>query len=302
MSTTQNILVTGSSSGFGYLTTLTLLGKGHTVFATMRGLTDKNAAVAQMLREEAATTPGTIHLLELDVTNDNAVNKAVAQALETESHLDVVVNNAGFGVGGYMETVTPEQLHRQFDVNLYGVQRIMRAVLPSMRRRGKGLVIGISSIMGRIVIPFSGVYTASKFALEGLMESYRYELSGTGVDVVLVEPGGFGTSFRENMQVGTDTRRLQSYGSLADLPEQLWSGFLDKLKSEKAPNPREVARAVLQLIQTPAGQRPLRTVVDPLTGGEAPETINRTTDQLQARLLEGMGLRELLELNTDRDA
>ncbi len=291
-----NVLITGSSSGFGELTVRTLLQKGHTVAATMREPEARNAQAAARLRTVAAETPGTVYFFDLDVTSDASVQQAVDQALKTMGGIDVAVNNAGFGVAGYMETATDEQLQRQFDVNLFGVQRVMRAVLPSMRKAGRGLIVNISSIMGRMVIPFAAAYTASKYALEGLSESYRYELAGTGVDVVLVEPGGFNTNFIAHMAYGEDRERLESYGSLASLPDKMWSNFRQLIEDKDAPSPQAVADAVLRLIETPPGSRPLRTVVDPLLGGEDPEAINATTDKIQARFLAEMDMGELLSV------
>lgn len=296
MNSQQTILITGCSTGFGFLTARTMLNNGHTVFAAMRGLGKENVAAAEKLSSQAAETRGRLHMLDMDVTDSVSVTTAVQKALEIETAIDVVVNNAGYGVGGYAETVTAEQLQRQLDVNVVGVQRVMRSVLPGMRHRGKGLIINISSVMGRIVIPFAGAYTASKYALEGLSENYRYELAGTGVDVVIVEPGGFGTHFLANMDNGADTGRLESYGQLAELPDKMWSQFSEQLAAEGAPDPQQIADVVLILIETPAGRRPLRTVVDPLSGGEAPETINRTSDQIQARLFEHMKMAQMLSV------
>ena len=295
MSTQQNILVTGSSSGFGFLIARTLLNDGHSVFATMRGLDNKNADSAKKLQSQAAETNGRLHLLDMDVTDTASVNSAVQQALTQGGCIDVVINNAGYCISGYAETVTEEQLQRQLDVNVLGVQRVTRAVLPAMRKAGEGLIVNISSIMGRLIIPFAGAYTASKYALEGLSESYRYELAGTGVDVAIIEPGGFGTNFMANMDSGADTDRLESYGPLAELPDKLWGPFMEQLTAEEAPNPQRVADSVLNLIKTPAGQRPLRTVVDPM-GGEAPEAINSTTDQIQKQMFEEMQIKDLLSV------
>ena len=150
----QNVLITGTSSGFGLLTARTLLQKGHTVFATMRGVAGKNAAAADGLRKFAEGQDGTLHLLELDVTNDASVDNAVKTALKLSGRIDVVVNNAGTGSGGLAESFTVDQFKQLFEVNLFGVQRVNRAVLPSMRDTGQGLLIQVSSIMGRIVIPY----------------------------------------------------------------------------------------------------------------------------------------------------
>ncbi len=186
MSNRKVVLITGSSSGFGTLIVKSLLKKGYTVAGTMRSLHGKNAATAGSLRDYAQNQPGELILQELDVTDEASVETAVKAVLEQTGRIDVVVNNAGFGASGFTEGFTTAQLHQVMEVNLYGVHRVSRAVLPAMRGQGSGLFINISSIMGRIVIPFAALYTASKFALEGYSESLRYEVSGTGVDVVIV--------------------------------------------------------------------------------------------------------------------
>ena len=296
MNKTKVVLITGSSSGFGLLTARTLLEQGHTVIASMRGLNAKNKEHADSLRTFAEGKPGRLHLLELDVTSDSSVDSAIKQAYELTGHIDVVVNNAGFGVAGFTETITIPQFQKNFDVNVFGVQRVSRAVLPAMRKQGNGLIINISSIIGRMVMPFAGAYVATKYALEGLSESYRYELAGTGVDVVIVEPGGFGTNFLENMEPAADRDRLKSYGPLAEMPEKMWGGFAESLKSDDAPDPQVVADAIAKLIETPAGQRPLRTVVDPMMGGDGPRAINKTTDKIQNELLENLGMSDFISV------
>ncbi len=191
MATKQTVLITGTSSGFGFLTAKALLDQGLTVMAAMREPGKSNAHAALALQEHGTRTCGTLHLLSMDVADDNSVTTAVTTGLGVAGRIDVLVNNAGVGLGGFCEAVTTDQLRRLFEVNLFGVHRVTRAVLPAMRAVGKGLIINISSIMGRMVIPFAAVYTASKFALEGLSESWRYELGTFGIEVVIVEPGGF---------------------------------------------------------------------------------------------------------------
>lgn len=300
MNKSQTILVTGSNSGLGLAFTHALIDQGYTVFGTMRNTAGKNLEQANALRAFAENKAGTLHLLELDVTSDASVESAVQKALELEGRIDVVVNNAGvgygYGVGAYAETVSMEQFQGIFDVQVFGVQRVIRAVLPSMRRQKSGLLITVSSTMGRIVLPFAAPYTATKFAVEGLSESYRYELSGTGVDVVIIEPGGFGTNFWVNPQPPADTQRTQSYGILAELPQKMYGGIATAMQGQSAPDPKIVADAVSQIIETPAGTRPLRLVVDPMMGGEAPNAINQLTDQIQAQLLNSLGMPELLKV------
>lgn len=285
MSTPRRVLVTGAGSGFGLRLAKSLLEGGHTVFATMRDPTGRNAAVAAELEAH----DGGVHVLDLDVAADASVGRAVGEALAAAGGLDVVVNNAGIGAGGYAEAFTVDQYRDLFEVNVFGVQRVMRAVLPSMREARRGLIVNVSSIMGRIVIPFSGPYTATKWALEGLTESYRYELLGTGVDVVLVEPGGFPTGLGERLLTPRDGARHESYGELKDRPETMWGGFMERLTVGGGPDPQLVADAIVALIDAPAGERPLRTVVDPFMGGEPPSSLNAASDAAQARLLENLG-------------
>lgn len=300
MSQSKKVLVTGSNSGLGLAITRALVDQGHTVFATMRNMAGKNLESANTLRAFSKNKAGTLHLLEIDVTSDASVAAAVQKAIELEGRIDVVVNNAGvgngYGTGAYAETVSMEQFQRIFDVNVSGVQRVIRAVLPTMRQQGSGLLITISSTMGRIVLPFAALYTATKFAVEGLSESYRYELAGAGVDVVIIEPGGFRTDFWVEPELPADTQRAQSYGALAEMPQKMWGGLTTAMQAESAPDPKIVAEAVSRVIETPAGKRPLRFVVDPMMGGEAPSAINQLTDQIQTQLLGSLGLTDMLTL------
>lgn len=287
MSATGNVLVTGTSSGFGRLIAATLARAGHTVVATMRDPGGRNTDAAGQFR----ALGDHVHILACDVTDEAAVNQAVARAEQLTGGLDVVVNNAGLGAGGHAEAFTTEQVQHLLDVNVLGVHRVNRAVLPGMRARGRGLLVNISSVMGRIVIPWAAPYTASKFALEGLTESLRAELQGTGVDVVNIEPGGFLTGFGSRMVRAADTGRAASYGDLGDAPQQMWEGMMQGLQA-RGPDPQMVAEAVREVVKMPAGERPLRVVVDPFTGGETAEQVNRTSAAVQeqlARMLSGEG-------------
>lgn len=288
----SNVLITGSSSGFGLLTAKALLTRGHTVFATMRGPDGKNAEHARALIAFAAEASGTVHIHELDVTSDASVETAVAYAIE-RGGLHAVVNNAGLGGGGFAEAFTVDQFRKIFEVNVYGVQRVARATLPAMRAQGHGLQIFISSTLGRVVMPFCGPYVASKFAVEGLAESYRYEVAPTGVEVTVVQPGGFGTGFFGSMLPAADEDRAATYGPLAEMPEQMWGGVGEMLTGEGAPDPEEVARGIVHLVETPQGERPMRVVIDPMTGGEAPTAINQLIEQIQQQVMEGIGMGHL---------
>jgi NAD(P)-dependent dehydrogenase (short-subunit alcohol dehydrogenase family) len=292
----KNVLITGAGSGFGELATRSLLSSGHTVVATMRDAESRNRPAAESLKQAASETPGTLHVLELDVTDESSVLTAVRHAEELTGGLDVVVNNAGVGGGGHMEGFTAEQFHSMFDINVYGVQRVTRAALPAMRKRGRGLILNVSSCLGRVILPFCGPYVASKFALEGMSEGYRYELAGTGVEVSIVQPGGFGTSFMDRMAAPHDTERVAEYGELADLPEQMWSGFAERLHAEDAPDPQLVADAILELVEMPDGSRPPRTTIDPLNGGMGVPELNSATSETQRQLFGHMGMTHMADV------
>ena len=285
----KTILITGTSSGFGKLITQTLLNNGHRVIATMRQPDGKNAAAAEEIRSYG--NESNLLIAELDVTQDTSVNNAVEKAIDQFGTIDVLINNAGIGNGGISEGFTTEQFQNLMDVNVTGVHRVTRAVLPAMRKNEQGLIINISSVMGRIVIPFATAYTTSKFALEGYTESLHYELKNVGIDVVSVEPGGFGTSFFDNMIQPADEERVKSYGDFANVPEQMWEGMAQQINSEDGPDPQEVADAVLDLVEQSNGKRPLRIVVDPMSGGEGPKKINETTKKVQDDLFEAFGLK-----------
>ncbi len=282
----QNILITGTNSGFGHLAARTLLAAGHTVHATMRDAGGRNAAAAARLADFAGGVPGTLHVHEMDVTDEASVAAAAAAA----GDLDVVVNNAGAGAGGLAEAFTPAAYQRFFDINVMGPQRVLRAALPSMRARGRGLAINVSSIMGKVIIPFAGPYTVSKWALEGLVENYRVELLGTGVEMVSLQPGGFPTGIGGRMAGPDDEARTATYGELAGRPEQVWGPFMALLDSAEAPDPQLVADRIAELVAMAPGTRPPHVVVDPLTGGGGADQVNAAGAAAQAQLNKAFGL------------
>lgn len=185
------VVVTGASSGFGKLTVLELARRGHTVIATMRDVEGRNSAVRSELIDAAKADGNPLQVLEMDVASDESVEAAIGHVIAQHGRIDVLVNNAGLMPIGVTEAYTIADVERLFAVNVFGAIRTNRAVLPHMRAAGSGLLVQITSLMGRFVIPFFGVYAASKFALEALAETYRYELGGFGIDSVIVEPGQF---------------------------------------------------------------------------------------------------------------
>jgi NADP-dependent 3-hydroxy acid dehydrogenase YdfG len=285
----QNVLITGTSTGFGNLTALALASRGHRVFATMRDPDGKNREHAARLR----ATNG-IDVLALDVTSEASVDAAVDAALQSAGHLDAVVNNAGLATIGLAETITPAQLLRLFDTNVVGVQRVDRAVLPSMRARKSGLLVHVSSGLGRIVIPIVALYGSTKFALEAISDAYRYELKGCGVDVTVVQPGAYPTELGSVEPDGADQARAKGYGPLEGALEGFRKRTLSMRSNPNGPNPQDVADAIVKLIETPAGQRPARVPVDTMKSPFVPR-LNDAHAQVQRELLEGMGMGSLAD-------
>ncbi len=294
MTQPQSVLITGTATGMGFVTAKTLVQLGHTVFATMRDVDGRNAGPAAALRDQTASAPGKLHVLELDVTNDDSVTRAVGQALE-QGPLDVVINNAALGTLYQLEAFTPAQFQAVFDVNVFGMQRVNRAALPHMRGRGRGLIIQITSIAGRVAMPFVGPYLGAKWALEGLCEVYRIELASSGVDVVIVEPGGFLTDFGKKAIEPEDQQVLNAYGSVTDAAKAFWNPMRQWMESGDGPGPQPVADAIADIIAKPAGERSLRVVVDPMTGPMI-EAINGFMENIQSQLIAGMQLTELAKL------
>lgn len=283
MASKQVVLITGCSTGFGRLFAETLARHGHTVFATMRDPSGRNASNAAEIRALAKKESLSLHVLELDVTDEASVDRAVRSCVEQAGRIDVAINNAGYGVDGLVEAVTLAQAQQQMDTNFFGPVRVNRAVLPYMRQQRSGLLLHISSGAGRIVIPAFGFYCASKFALEALAEAYHYELAGQGIESSLVEPGPYQTAVFGNIVLASDTSRTDTYGAANQI-----SAKVNRALAARAGNPQDVADALLAIVQTPAGQRQLRYRVSPANLGL--DEINSLSAQVQTRLLEAFDL------------
>ncbi len=286
----RNVLITGTSSGFGKLIAQSLIKSGHGVVGSMREPEARNKAHAEELKALGA------QVVSIDVTNDQSVEQGTKQAIEHMGKIDTVVNNAGIGVLGLQEMFTSDDWRRLFEVNVFGVQRVNRALLPYMRENKDGLLIQISSLLGRFCIPFFGPYNASKFAVEALAENYRIELANFGIDSVIVEPGAFGTDFGARLMHPSDNTRAESYGEFTNAPAAQMEAFGPHLEGENAPDPQWVADAVLKLVETPKGERPFRTVVDGLGMGEAIEKYNQAAEETTQSILSAFGMSDLLEL------
>lgn len=280
------IFITGTNSGFGYITTKKAAAKGYKVYAGMRNTTTKNKE-----RADELNTVDNVEVIDVDVTDATAVKNAVNHIINNEGRLDVLVNNAGYFGGGLAEAYTEEDLEAMFDVNLKGLWRTTRNALPQMRKQGEGLIINISSSLGRFSAPFMTVYNSTKFAVEGLSEGLHYEVRPLGVDVSIVEPGAFPTEIFSKTAFGSDQSVTEGYGELANVPQQVNEGMGQMFEALK-PNPELVPDAILDLIEKPKSQRPLRTVVDAVTGEFVEKTNIRAKEDYNSFLtafgMEGM--------------
>lgn len=281
------VIITGSSSGFGKLIAKTLLKQGYKVIATMRDPQGKNEGHAYELSKI-----DNCEVLELDVQNNESVHKCIQRTLEISGKIDVVINNAGIGVRGLQESFSIEQMNQVMDVNVNGPQRVNQAVLPSMRKNKSGLLIQVSSTVGRFIVPYCGPYAISKYAVEAMAETYRYELAPLRIDSTIIEPGGFMTNFADSANWNPPPAD-GDYENAESTYTKMWTEILDYLASEQGPNPQLVADSVLNLIRTPFGKRPLRTVVDPGDVAAIKE-LNQSNQKIATETLKALELRDQL--------
>jgi NADP-dependent 3-hydroxy acid dehydrogenase YdfG len=282
----KTILITGASSGFGRDTAETLHHAGHTVYASMRGVQGKNHEAAEALRKLGIKT------VELDVSDDASVEAGVENVLAEAGKIDVLVNNAGIMSAGVTEAFTTDQAKAMFDTNVIGLLRVTRAVLPAMRQQHDGLIINVGSILGRVTFPFVGIYGASKFAVEALTDSLRYEVSQLGVEVVEVQPTGYPTFFT-NIQTPAGTEVAKSYGEVSRIPEAMAKTLMASLEGKDGPNPHDVAEAIGKLVGQAKGSRAVRTVVGAPFGSDK---ANEGVAPVQAQVVEALGLSHLEKL------
>lgn len=192
------ILITGASSGFGKATAELLAAKGHIVYGTSRN---------QVMHDK-------IHFLQIDVRDANTITKNIAQLIEKEGHIDVLINNAGMGIGGALELASQEEIRIQMETNFMGCVNMCQKVLPYMRKQGYGKIINLSSIGGVMGLPYQGFYSASKFAIEGFSEALSAEVKGFGITVSMVEPGDFATNFTASRKNSIATQEDPEYGPI----------------------------------------------------------------------------------------
>ncbi len=247
------ILITGCSSGFGLLAAARLAAQGHFVYATMRDVSKQ-----QLLLDEVAKRGGQVLVRALDVTKSQTITPVIEEIKQHHKHIDAVINNAGFGLGGFFEDLSEEEIRRQMEVNFFGVQNVCRQVIPLMRQRRKGKIINISSIAGQCGSPSLSAYNASKWALEGFSESLYHELALFGVQVVLVEPGSYPTKiFGDNACYAKNFNNAQSpYFTFSQHLKKFVQSEMHKSKKD----PEDVARLIEKIIHTQNPQ--LRYVSD----------------------------------------
>jgi len=231
-------LVTGSSSGIGFETSLALARNGYHTFATMRNL-GKDEKIKQIIEKEDLS----VEILELDVDNEESVNRAIKTVSEKKGRIDVLVNNAGYGMWGTVEDVSIDEFKEQFETNFFSIIRLIQKVAPIMRKQNSGNIVNISSVAGRIGFPVSPAYISSKFALEGVSESLRVELMPFGINVIIIEPGVIKTNFFDSMKLSEKSQQDSTYKEITD---RVISGV--KMMAEMGTHPKEVADVVIKTL------------------------------------------------------
>jgi NAD(P)-dependent dehydrogenase (short-subunit alcohol dehydrogenase family) len=286
----KQIILTGSASGFGLLAVKTLAAAGNKVYATMRNVKGANAGPAAELKQWATDSNAQVSIVELDVTSDTSVKAAIAEITQqSNGKIDVLINNAGMSFIGVNESMTVDQTNQLFQVNVIAADRMIKAVLPFMHAHKDGLILNVTSILARNHMPLFSSYNATKAALDALSVGYYYELQTAGIDVAIVQPGGYPT---------TDivTKGLKAGNADA---EAYYGERMHKLKAasiayftpnEDSPNPQEVADVFAKLVALPKGERPLWSIVG--AGGleEAIDHINVSTKTLVDNMLGYMGI------------
>jgi len=232
-------IVTGTSSGIGFETSLALAREGYFTYATMRDTTKSNK-----IKEIAQKENLKINVLELDVDDEKSVKSAIAQILDQKQRIDVLVNNAGWGLWGCVEDVSVDEFKEQFETNFFSIIRLIQEVAPAMRKQGSGTIVNVSSVVGRIGFPASPAYISSKFALEGLSESLRFEFAPFGVDVIIIEPGVIKTNFMKNMKMAKKSELDTVYKGITT---KVVSGV--KMMAEMGTSPKEVANTIVTAIK-----------------------------------------------------
>ena len=283
--TGKSVLITGTSSGFGRLGAEHYARLGAKVFATMRNLPRPEADELRALAEDEGLD---ITVIEIDVTSDEQVEAGVAEAeAAAGGTLDVLINNAGIAMSGPIEVQDLEATKLMFDTNVFGAQRMIRAALPAMREAVRGQIFNVTSQLGRLIIPGLGQYSPTKFALEALSEQLAYETVEKGIDVTIIQPGGYPTEIWQNAADRSAALKTRSRDSLIEAYPQLTAGMGEASNGGGNTDPMDVPRAIAEIIAMPAGQRPLRKPVHPAAKPQIP--INKVSAEQQLAMLGGSG-------------
>ena len=277
------ILITGCSSGFGKLSAIHFAELGAKVFATMRNLPRPEGEELAALAAEKSLD---LHVLELDVLDDAMVRDAVAKAEEIAGGaMDVLVNNAGVGITGPVEVQDMEATMLAFDTNVFGYHRLTRAVLPGMRAKKSGHIFAISSQLGRVMVPFSGHYSATKFAVEAMYEQLAYELVPHNIEVTVIEPGGYPTKVWVNRNVYSGELKARADERHTSGYPQVVARMGEEDGSGRSADPMDIPHAMARILAMPPGTRPVRM---PVSGGSIPQAaINEVSAKTQVEWLGG---------------
>ncbi len=256
----KTVVITGSSSGFGYLTTLSLARKGYKVWATMRNSQTKNASKKEELLKLAQEEKLQISVVDMDVNSDDSVSKAIDFIVRADGTIDYLINNAGYMFVGITEAYSIQQAKDQFETNFFGILRTTKAVAPYMRKQEDGLIINVTSLAGRLSFPYFGIYCASKHAVEAYSQTLRYELAPFGVEVCVVEPGPFGTNLLFTGPKEEDQEVFNAYGDHKNVPHAMLKNFEGFYASDQAPDPKLVSDEITALVEAEKGTRKERVV------------------------------------------
>lgn len=287
----RTVLITGASSGFGRVGALHYARLGAKVIATMRSVPRPEA---ETLAAEAAKDKLDLHIVEIDVTSDASVASGAAKALQlADGRIDTLINNAGIGITGPVEVQDMEATRLIFETNVLGIQRMLRALLPQMRAAKRGQIFNISSQLGRVIVPGGGHYSATKFAVEALSEQLAYELVPHGIDVTIIQPGGYPTRVWQNRNIYTGALKGRSDAALLAAYEPFTKGMGAEDGSGRSADPADVPRAIAEIMAMPAGSRPLRRAVHP--GAKPQEAINKVAAEVQLAWLGGSPLGPLVK-------
>ena len=289
------IVITGASSGFGALTARALAKAGHTVYASMRDTTGRNASQVEAAKQFSQENNVDLRTVELDVLSEESTNAAIQQIVKENDRLDVVIHNAGHMVFGPLEAFAPQQLAELYDINVLSTQRVNRAALPQLRKQKQGLMIWVSSSSAAGgTPPFLAPYFAAKAGMDALAVVSARELTRWGIETSIVVPGAFtgGTNHFAHSGRPADTERAAEYenGPYPNFGEDVMKGFASIVPPDA--DAAAVGDAIVQLVDTPFGRRPFRVHIDPTQDGA--EVVNMVCDRVRAELLRRIGLEDVL--------